>query len=79
MTRATDDEFARTSSQIEVAMDLLREAAPVMPALKLVAGWDAAKIDIDEEGGRDAARRPGLAEGLAPPGGAGIAAPARSS
>jgi HEXXH motif-containing protein len=28
MTRATDDEFARTRSQIEVAMDLLREAAP---------------------------------------------------
>lgn len=28
MTRATDDEFARTRSQIAVAMDLLREAAP---------------------------------------------------
>jgi HEXXH motif-containing protein len=28
MTRATDDEFDRTRRQIEVAMDLLREAAP---------------------------------------------------
>lgn len=41
------DDLAKTKMGIGYGLQL---GFDVMPALKIVAGWDAAKIDIDEEG-----------------------------